>query len=104
MTLAGFPAATMKGGMSLVTTLPAPIVQPRPMVTPARTVTFPPNQQSSPMVIGAPSSGPFRPFRTLGSVGWLPEKKEQLGPIKVRSPTVMGAVSIHVELELITHT
>ncbi|KAI1195597.1 hypothetical protein F5X97DRAFT_241354 [Nemania serpens] len=86
--------------MSLVTTLPAPIVHPRPMVTPERTITFPPSQQSSPMVMGAPFSGPFVPLRTLGSVGWLPEKKEQLGPISVRSPTVMGHVSIHVELLL----
>ncbi|KAI0408744.1 hypothetical protein F4802DRAFT_364555 [Xylaria palmicola] len=91
----------MKGGMSLVTTLPAPIVQPRPIVTPARTMTFPPSQQSSPIVMGAPSSGPFRPLRTLGSVGWFPEKKEQLGPISVRSPTVIGHVSIQVELLLI---
>ncbi|KAI0552979.1 hypothetical protein F4679DRAFT_31919 [Xylaria curta] len=100
MTLAGFPTATMKGGMSLVTTLPAPIVQPRPMVTPAKTITFPPSQQSSPMIIGAPSSGPFVPLRTRGSVGWPPEKKEQLGPNKVRSPMMMGAVSIQVELLL----
>ncbi|PWN20385.1 hypothetical protein BCV69DRAFT_283266 [Microstroma glucosiphilum] len=34
-TRAGFPRATEKSGMSLVTTLPAPMVQPRPIVTPA---------------------------------------------------------------------
>ncbi|KAI1502674.1 hypothetical protein F5X99DRAFT_378063 [Biscogniauxia marginata] len=72
-TLAGLPHATMKGGISLVTTLPAPMVQPRPIVTPGRTIQFPPNQQSSPIVIGAPFSGPFVPLRTLGSVGWVPE-------------------------------
>ncbi|KAI1492484.1 hypothetical protein F5X96DRAFT_379910 [Biscogniauxia mediterranea] len=98
MALAGLPHATIKGGMSLVTTLPAPIVHPRPMVTPGRTTQFPPNQQSSPIVIGDPVSGPLVPLRTLGSVGCVPEKKEQFGPITTRSPTVMRLVSIQVEL------
>ncbi|KAI0542236.1 hypothetical protein GGR58DRAFT_301120 [Xylaria digitata] len=86
--------------MSLVTTLPAPMVVPLPMVTPFSTTTLPPIQQSSPIIIGAPSSGPFVPLRTLGSVGCEPEKKEQLGPISVRSPTIIGDVSIQVELQL----
>jgi len=55
---AGFPATTWKAGTSFVTTLPAPTVTPRPIVTPGSTMALPPNQQSSPMVIGAPSSGP----------------------------------------------
>ncbi|OTA96819.1 hypothetical protein M434DRAFT_66819, partial [Hypoxylon sp. CO27-5] len=54
---------------SLVTTEPAPIVDPRPIVTPGRTITLPPNQQSSPIIIGAPLSGPLVPLRTRGSVG-----------------------------------
>ncbi|KAH9898930.1 hypothetical protein F4778DRAFT_177860 [Xylariomycetidae sp. FL2044] len=90
----------MNGGMSFVTTLPAPMVHPRPMVTPGRTMTLPPIQQSSPIVIGAPYSGPLVPLRTRGSVGWVPEKKEQLGAMRVRSPTIMGLVSIQQELAL----
>lgn len=35
MTLAGVPTATEKSGMSRVTTDPAPIVHPLPMVIPA---------------------------------------------------------------------
>lgn len=102
MILAGLPATTWKSGTSFVTTLPAPIVQPRPMVIPGHTVTLPPNHwetisnlwrylefgdsncykisisdqclkevrtQSSPTVIGAPSSGPLVPFRRKGSSG-----------------------------------
>lgn len=57
----------------LVTTLPAPTVTPRPIVTPGRTTTLPPNQQSSPIVIGPPSSGPFTPFLKNGSRGWVAE-------------------------------
>ena len=48
----GTPAANTPSGISLVTTLPAPITQPFPIVTPPHTVTFPANQQLSPMVIG----------------------------------------------------
>ncbi|WP_435368792.1 hypothetical protein [Paraburkholderia caribensis] len=35
-----------------MTTLPAAITQPSPIVTPASTVTRAPSQQSSPMTIG----------------------------------------------------
>lgn len=61
---------------------------------------LPPNQQSSPMVMGRPYSGPRVPLRRTGSVGWVPLKKLQFGPMIVRSPTVMGLVSIQVLLEL----
>ncbi|KAI1331243.1 hypothetical protein F5Y16DRAFT_297053 [Xylariaceae sp. FL0255] len=98
-TLAGLPTATMSGGIDLVTTLPAPIVHPRPMITPGRTMTFAPSQQSSPMTTGFPVSGPLVPLRHLGSVGWVPDRNEQLGPIRVRAPTVMVQVSIQVEPE-----
>ncbi|KAF3761401.1 hypothetical protein M406DRAFT_265858, partial [Cryphonectria parasitica EP155] len=59
-TLAGLPIATLKSGTSLVTTLPAPMVQPLPMVTPGIMVTLPPIQQSSPMVTGMAYSTPSR--------------------------------------------
>lgn len=73
MIRAGLPATTWKSGTSFVTTLPAPIVQPRPMVMPGNTIAFPPNQQSAPIVIGPPNSGPLIPFRRNGSRGWVPE-------------------------------
>ncbi len=56
ITRAGLPTATECGGMSLVTTAPAPMTQPSPMVTPPNTVTLPPNQQFEPMTIGLPYS------------------------------------------------
>ena len=40
----------------LVTTEPAPIVQPSPMVTPGQITVLPPIQQSSPMVTGLDTS------------------------------------------------
>lgn len=66
---AGLPATTWKAGTSLVTTLPAPMVTPLPIVTPGSTITLPPNQQSSPTVMGTPSSGPCTPLRRNGSKG-----------------------------------
>ena len=51
MTRHGFPTAIESEGMSWTTTLPAPMMQRSPIVTPGQTVTPPPSQQSSPMVI-----------------------------------------------------
>jgi hypothetical protein len=48
----GFPAARLYGGMSFVTTLPAPITHPSPMVTPPQTTTLDASQQLSFIVIG----------------------------------------------------
>jgi hypothetical protein len=55
ITRAGFPAATHRAGMSLVTTLPAPITALVPMCTPFRIVTFRPSQTSSSITTGAGS-------------------------------------------------
>ena len=52
ITLHGLPAAITFAGMSLVTTLPAPITLPSPIVTPPHTVTFPAIHQLLPIVIG----------------------------------------------------
>jgi hypothetical protein len=52
ITLAGLPTANEFAGTSLVTTDPAPIVLPEPMVTPGQITVFPPIQQSLPMVMG----------------------------------------------------
>ncbi|KAL4736790.1 hypothetical protein BDV11DRAFT_207321 [Aspergillus similis] len=60
MTLQGLPTATENGGISFVTTLPAPIVHPSPILTPGRITTFPPIQQSSPMNTGWPNSTNLR--------------------------------------------
>ena len=45
MTRQGTPAATEFAGISRVTTLPAPMTQLSPMVTPGQTVTPAPSQQ-----------------------------------------------------------
>lgn len=47
MTRAGAPTAIAFSGMSLVTTEPAPITAPRPIRTPANTITPVPSQASS---------------------------------------------------------
>lgn len=59
-TRAGTPYATENSGMSLVTSDPAPIVQPFPIVTPGRTVVPAPSQQSSPIVTGRVKTIPSR--------------------------------------------
>ena len=52
MTRHGFPTAKLYGGISFVTTLPAPITHPSPMVTPPQTTTLDASQQLSFIVIG----------------------------------------------------
>ena len=46
-TTAGVPAAMQSSGMSLVTTLPAAMMQRDPIVTPGQTVTLPQSQVSA---------------------------------------------------------
>jgi len=48
----GFPTAMTPDGMSLLTTLPAPITTLLPIVTPGKTVTPAPIHTSFPMLIG----------------------------------------------------
>ena len=57
--VAGTPATKQFSGTSLVTTLPAAITQPAPIVTPCITETFAPNQQLSPTLIGNALSNPL---------------------------------------------
>ena len=52
MTLHGLPAATVLAGMSLTTTLPAPMTQLSPMVTPGQTTTPVPNHTLLPTEMG----------------------------------------------------
>src|SRR5690606_2440371 len=55
-TLAGLPTATTLAGRSLATTAPAPTTVFSPMVTPGHTMTPPPSQTLSPMVMGSAAS------------------------------------------------
>jgi len=50
--LHGFPAAIQSAGISFVTTLPAPIMERAPIVTPLSIILFAPIHTSSSMVIG----------------------------------------------------
>jgi len=62
-TRAGFPATTVKGGRSAVTTLLAATTVPGPMRTPFSTTAFVPIQQWSPIQTGArpiPGRSPFK--------------------------------------------
>src|SRR5690554_2745321 len=51
ITLQGFPPAITLAGISLVTTLPAPITLFSPIVTPFKTVTFTPSHTLLPICI-----------------------------------------------------
>jgi hypothetical protein len=86
--------------LTFVTTLPAPTVLPRPIVTPGHTVTLPPIQTSSSIVMGFPDSGPFVPFLKSGSRGWVPEYKLTFGANKVLEPMETRQVSMMVQLKL----
>ena len=66
ITLQGTPTAMTPAGMSWVTTLPAPITEPAPMVTPPQTVEFAPIQTFSSSVIGAEVPMPW--LRCSGSM------------------------------------
>ncbi|PSR74472.1 hypothetical protein BD289DRAFT_354870, partial [Coniella lustricola] len=90
-TLAGLPTATLKSGTSLVTTLPAPMVQPLPILTPGIIVTLPPIQQSSPIETGMAYSTPSR--RDCTSVSCVAAKMDTKGPNMTRWPMVTMAQS-----------
>lgn len=52
ITRQGLPTANESSGISCVTTLPAPITQRSPIVTPGQITVLPPIQQSAPTVTG----------------------------------------------------
>jgi hypothetical protein len=64
ITFAGFPTAKELSGISFVTTDPAPITHPFPIVIPGQITELPPIQQSSPIVMGKALSSVFL-FRHL---------------------------------------
>ena len=68
ITRAGLPARTTLSPKDLVITAPAPATTLLPSVTPGRTMTPPPAQKLSPIVIGLPYSTPE--LRSCGSNGW----------------------------------
>ena len=106
----GLPIARQPGGISWVTTLPAPITESRPIVTPGRTITPPPIQTFSPMLIGRayvwkkgrgmdgchPSTS-----RSPAFTGWAAVYSCTLEAISVLSPITILLQSIKVQLILI---
>jgi hypothetical protein len=60
--------ASEKGGTSRVTTAPAAMTAPRPMLTPAVTVTLCPSHAPSPIMTGAAFAMPCRLAGRPGSV------------------------------------
>ena len=68
MGLAGFPTTVEPAATSFVTTLPAPMTAASPIVTPGRTMAWPPIQTFAPIVIARPSSRP--PARSSAPRGW----------------------------------
>lgn len=96
-TLQGFPTAITYGGISLVTTEPAPMIAPSPMVTPGHTVTFAPSQTQSPITMGLLLKQPA--YRSSLSMAWLVQIKEQPGPIKALCPISILFESNKVQLK-----
>jgi hypothetical protein len=99
-TLAGEPIATENGGMSLVTTLPAPIVHPFPIVIPGIITVFPPIQQSFPIVTSLAYSTPSR--RDWISVSWVAAKMLTPGPNNTLSPIWTIPQSSTVKLHIVS--
>lgn len=97
-TLAGTPMATLQAGMSFVTTAPAAIVQPCPMVTPGKITVFPPIQQSSPITTGLAYSTLSRLDCT--SVSCVAAIIDTLGPNMTVLPIVTRPQSKIVRLKL----
>ena len=102
----GLPAAKCPAGISRVTTLPAPITQPSPSVTPPHTVTFPASQQLLPMLIGFAysksyvlPSGLVQILRSLLRKECIGVSKLQFGPKNTLSPIVTGQQSRTVKLK-----
>jgi hypothetical protein len=87
----GLPKHRWRAGMSRVTTLPAPITQPVPIVTPGHTITAVASHASSSIVIGAPHSRPVR--RSPASRGWEGVTSCTPGPICTSSPIDTGPES-----------
>ena len=77
ITRAGLPTRTTLSPKDLVITDPAPATTLFPSVTPGRTMTPPPAQKLSPIVIGLPYSTPE--LRSCGSNGWRGARTDSWG-------------------------
>ena len=75
ITLHGFPTATILDGISFTTTLPTPIVTLSPIVTPGKTVIFPPIHTLFPTFIGFAYSSPLFHLNTSYVTVKLLEKR-----------------------------
>ena len=82
---------------SLVTTAPAPTMQRSPMVMPGWMMAPPPIQQSRPMRMGLPYSGPAA--RSTASSGWVAVNTCTAGPNIVRAPMWTGHTSSTTQLK-----
>ena len=83
-------------GIDLETTLPAPITELSPIVTPARIVAPAPIQTLLPMVMGFAISIPA--LRCSGSMACSAVVKQQLGAIKTWFPNDTFAPSVMIRL------
>lgn len=89
MRLAGTPATTVNGGTSLVTTAPAPTMDPSPTVTPGHMTHPAPIQTSLQILTGAG----IRDALLAGSRSWLSVAITVLWPISTPSSRTMPAWS-----------
>ena len=94
----GTPTATTPSGISFVTTLPAPITELEPMVTPGVTIHPPPSQTLSPITMGFANSSPDR--RISGSTGCPAVRRLTFGPMSTSLPIVILAQSSMMQLKL----
>ena len=91
ITLHGLPKAITLLGISLVTTLPEPIILFSPIVTPGLTIVPPPIHTLSQIFIGNAYSYPS--FLSSTSTGCPAVNKLTLGPIKTSFPINTSAQS-----------
>ena len=92
----GTPAATTPAGMSWVTTLPAPMTEPLPMVTPPQTTALAPIQTFSSSVMGADVLMPSA--RWAASTEWPAQARQTPGAMKAPAPMWTGEVSRMTQL------
>ena len=92
-------------GISLTTTLPAPITQRLPMVTPGQTMTPAPSQQSSPMVMGKPVSTGLRRFHIIDGVvrGYQLAVRTYQGAVADGNPAFIEHRGAIVDEYILTH-
>jgi hypothetical protein len=107
ITLQGFPTAILFSGMSFVTTLPAPMIQFFPMITPGRTITLDPSHVFAPMITLS-GMHPCLLIGTSRSVNrWLAERIRDPTPIRqlssiMTSPPAEDAMNANCEMSTLS--